>query len=53
MLKNVFLKSSSKKGSKSFCNAIKPLFTNRGIITNDSINIEENGVLKNYPKETT
>ena len=34
-------------------NAIKPFFTNRGIITNDSITLEENGVLKNDPKETT
>ena len=28
-------------------------FTNRGIITNDSITLEENGVLKKDPKETT
>ena len=29
----------------------KPFFTNRGIIANDSITLEENGVLKNDPKE--
>ena len=46
-------KSNSKKGSKSFWNAIKPFFTNRGIITNDGITLKENGVLKNDPKETT
>ena len=29
----------------------KSFFTNRGIIANDSITLEENGVLKNDPKE--
>ena len=48
-----FRKVTAKKGSKSFWNAIKPFFTNRGIITNDNITLEENGVLKNDPKETT
>ena len=47
------MKSNSKKGSKSFWNAIKPFFTNRGIIANDSPTLEENGDLKNNPKETT
>ena len=31
----------------------QPFFTNRGIITNDGITLEENRVLKNDPKETT
>ena len=47
------MKSNSNKGSKLFWNAIKPLFTNRGIIANDSPTLEENGDLKNDPKETT
>ena len=51
--KAYFRKITAKKGSKSFWNAIKPFFTNREIITNDSITLEENGVLKNDPKETT
>ena len=53
MLKKAyFRKVTGKKGSKSFWNAIKSFFTNRGTITNDSIALEENGVLKNGPKET-
>ena len=52
-LKSVFSKSHSKKSSKSFWSAIKPFATNRAIITNDSINLEEIGVLKNDPKEAT
>ena len=51
MLKNVFSKINSKKGSKSFWNAIKSFFTNRGIINNDSITLEENRVLNNDPKK--
>ena len=51
--KNVFSKSNSKKASKSFWNAIKLFFTNIGIITNDRITLEENGILKSNPKETT
>ena len=51
--KAYFREITAKKGSKSFWNAIKPFFTNREIITNDSITLEENGVLKNDPKETT
>ena len=51
--KAYFRKTIAKKGSKSFWNAIKPFFTNRRMITNDSITLEENGVLKNDPKETT
>ena len=46
------LYNRAKKGSKSFWNAMKPFFTNREIITNDNIIHEENGVLKNGPKET-
>ena len=48
-----FLYITAKKGCKSFCNTIKPFFTNRGIITNDSTTLEENGVLKIDPKKTT
>ena len=48
-----FQKVTAKKGSQSFWDAIKPFFTNRGIITNDSIIPEENGVFKSDPKETT
>ena len=51
MLKSAFSKGNSKKGSKSYWNAIKLFFTNRGIITNDSITLEENGILKNDPTE--
>ena len=51
--KAYFRKVTAKKGSKSFWNAIIPFFTNTGIITNDSITLEENRVLKNDPKETT
>ena len=51
--KSHFGKVTAKNGSKSFFNTIKPFFTNRGIITNDSITLEENGVLKNDPKEIT
>ena len=47
-----FRKVTAKKGSKLFWNVIKPFFTNREIITNDSITLKENGVLKNDPKET-
>ena len=47
------MKSNSKRGSESFWNAIKPFFTNRGIITNDTITIEENRHLNSDPKETT
>ena len=50
--KAYFRKVTAKKCNKSFWNAIKPFFTNRGIITNDSITLEEKGVLKNDPKET-
>lgn len=32
---------------------MKPFFTNRAIIINDSITLEENEVLKNDPTETT
>ena len=53
MLKSIFSKSNSKKDSKSFLNAIKPFFTNRGIITNGSITLGKNKILKNNPKETT
>ena len=53
MLKKLFSNSNSKKSGKSFWNAIKPFFTNRGIIANDSITFEENVVLKNDPKEAT
>ena len=53
ILKSIFSKGDSKKCSKSFWNAIKPFFTNRGIITNDSITLEEDRVLKNSPKERT
>ena len=45
-LKSAFLKSNIKKGSESFWNAIKSFSTSTGIITNDSITLEENGVLK-------
>ena len=45
-----FQKVTEKKEIKSIWNAIKPIFTNRGIITNDSITFEENGVLKNTRK---
>ena len=51
--KACFRKVTAKNGNKSFRNAIKPFFTNRGIITNNSITFEENKVLKNDPKETT
>ena len=51
--KAYFQKVTAKKGSKSFWNTIKPFFTNRGIITNDSITLEGNRVLKKDPKETT
>ena len=47
-----FRKVTEKQGSKSFCNAIKLLFSNRAMVYNDSITLEENGVLKNDPKET-
>ena len=53
MLKSVFSKSNSKKGSKSFQNTIKPFFTNKGIIANNSITAEEKGVFKSNTKETT
>ena len=53
MLKSVFSKSNSKKGSTSFQNTIKLFFTNKGIIANNSITTEEKGVFKNNPKETT
>ena len=46
-----FRKVTARKGSKSFRNAINPFFTNRGIITKDSITLEQNGVLKNNPKK--
>ena len=55
-LKNVYtLKNYQQKKvcSKSFWNVIKPFFTKRGIITNDSMTLEENSVHKNDPKETT
>ena len=48
-----FLYITAKKGSKSLCNTIKPFFANRGIVTNDSTTLEENGVLKIDPKKTT
>ena len=51
--KAYFPKLTAKKGSKSFRNTIKPFFTNRGIMTNDSITHEENEVLESDPKETT
>ena len=51
--KAYFRKVTVKKGDKLFWNEIKPFFTNRRIITNDSITLEENGVLKNDPTETT
>ena len=51
--KESFQKVTANKGSKSFWNAIKTFFTNRGIITNDNITLEENGVLKNDREETT
>ena len=47
------LNSNKKEGSKTFWNAMKPLFTYRGTITNDNIALEENVVLKNDLKETT
>ena len=49
----------TKKPPKSKCNNMtkyaenSSFFTNRGIITNDSITLEENRVLKKDPKETT
>ena len=51
--KAYFRKVRAKKGSKLFWNAIKPFVANRGIITNVSITLEENRVLKSDPKETT
>ena len=51
--KAYFRKVTATKGSKSFSNAIKPFVANRGIITNDSFTLEENGVLKNDLKEAT
>ena len=48
-----FRKVRAKKGIKLFWNAIKLFVANRGIITNVSITLEENGVLKSDPKETT
>ena len=50
---SVFQKVTAKKGSKLFWNTSKPFFTNREIITNDSIILEENWVLKNNRKEKT
>ena len=47
------LNSNKKRGSKTFWNAMKPLFAYRGTITNDNIALEENVVLKNELKETT
>ena len=35
-----FQKVTAKKSSKSFWNTVKPFFTNREIITNDSITLE-------------
>ena len=46
-------KVTAKKGNKSFWNAIKHFFSNRGITTNDSITLEENRVLKNNLRATT
>ena len=51
--KAYFRKVTAIKGGKSFWNAIKHFVANRGIITNDTITLEENGVLKNDPKEAT
>ena len=51
--KAYFRKVTAKKGNKSFWNGIKLFFANTGIITNDSITFEENGVLKNDSTETT
>ena len=50
--KAYFRKVTAKKGSKLFWNAIKPFFINRRI-NNDSITLEENGVLKTNLRETT
>ena len=44
--KPFFRKLAAKKGSKLFWNATKPFFTNRGIITNDSILLKKMESLK-------
>ena len=49
--KKAYFQKVTRKSSKSFWNAVKPFFTNRGIITNDNITLEENRVLKNDPKK--
>ena len=49
--KACFRKATAKKGSKSFWNTVRPFFTNRGIITNDSITLKGNRVLNNGTKE--
>ena len=46
-------KVTAEKRSSSFWNAAQTLFANRGIITNDSITLDENGILQNNPKETS
>ena len=51
MLKKAYFQKVTRKSSKSFWNAVKPFFTNRGIITNDNITLEENRVLKNDPEK--
>ena len=48
-----YVNSKALKLGKSFWNVIKHFFTNREIIISDNITLEENGVLKNVPKETT
>ena len=41
-----FRKLTAKKGSKLFWHATKPIFNNRGIITNDSILLKKMESLK-------
>ena len=52
--KKQYFKEATSQGimsSKSFWNAVKPFLTNKGIVTNDIITLEENGQLINDEKE--
>ena len=51
--KRIFKNLTARKGIKSIWNAIKSFLSNRGIIINFSITLEENWILEDDPKETT
>ena len=52
--KRVYFRNISlKNGSKSFWDAVKPFFTNKGIMSNENIVIEEDGILLNDTKTIT